>query len=43
MTPLYPYFFNVDGFPEVQVTGLSAEQQGTLHTSPQEIPTRRGI
>jgi hypothetical protein len=27
MAPLYPYFFNVDGFPEVRVVGLSPEQQ----------------
>ncbi|MEO8594975.1 MAG: hypothetical protein ABI759_16770 [Candidatus Solibacter sp.] len=27
MTPLYPYFYNVDGFPDVRVTGLTAEQQ----------------
>jgi hypothetical protein len=27
MTPLYPYFFNVDGFPEVRVVGLTPEQQ----------------
>jgi hypothetical protein len=25
--PAYPYFFNVEGFPEVQVTGLTKEQQ----------------
>lgn len=27
MAPLYPYFFNVDGFPDVKVVGLSPEQQ----------------
>ena len=27
MSPLYPYFFNVDGFPGVRVVGLIAEQQ----------------
>lgn len=27
MAPLYPYFFNVDGFPDVHVVGLSAAQQ----------------
>jgi hypothetical protein len=27
MAPLYPYFFNVDGFPDVKVIGLSAERQ----------------
>jgi hypothetical protein len=25
--PLYPYFFDVDGFPDVKVVGLTAEQQ----------------
>ena len=27
MAPLYPYFFNVDGFPEVRVVGLTPERQ----------------
>jgi hypothetical protein len=27
MAPPYPYFFNVDGFPDVKVVGLSPEQQ----------------
>jgi hypothetical protein len=27
MAPLYPYFFDVDGFPDVRVVGLTAEQQ----------------
>ena len=27
MAPLYPYFFNVDGFPDVHVVGLSPAQQ----------------
>jgi len=27
MAPLYPYFFNVDGFPDVRVVGLTQEQQ----------------
>ena len=27
MAPLYPYFFDVDGFPDVQVVGLTPEQQ----------------
>lgn len=27
MTPIYPYFFDVDGFPEVRVVGLTAAQQ----------------
>ena len=27
MAPLYPYFFNVDGFPDVRVVGLTPEQQ----------------
>jgi hypothetical protein len=27
MAPLYPYFFNVDGFPDVQVVDLTPEQQ----------------
>jgi len=27
MAPLYPYFFDVDGFPGVQVVGLTPEQQ----------------
>ncbi|MFB3778425.1 MAG: hypothetical protein ACE141_12480 [Bryobacteraceae bacterium] len=27
MTPIYPYFFDVEGFPEVRVVGLTAEQQ----------------
>lgn len=27
MAPLYPYFFNVDGFPDVKVVGLTPEQQ----------------
>ena len=25
--PAYPYFFDVEGFPEVRVTGLTKEQQ----------------
>jgi hypothetical protein len=25
--PVYPYYINVDGFPDVKVTGLSAEEQ----------------
>jgi hypothetical protein len=27
MAPLYPYFYDVDGFPEVHVVGLTPEQQ----------------
>ena len=27
MAPLYPYFFDVDGFADVKVVGLTAEQQ----------------
>ena len=27
MAPCYPYFFDVEGFPEVQMVGLSREQQ----------------
>jgi hypothetical protein len=27
MAPLYPYFFNVDGFPGVELVGLTKEQQ----------------
>ncbi|MBS1661179.1 MAG: hypothetical protein JST68_09025 [Bacteroidetes bacterium] len=27
LAPCYPYFFNVDGFPDVRMVGLSAEQQ----------------
>ena len=27
MAPLYPYFFDVDGFPDVRVVGLTREQQ----------------
>jgi hypothetical protein len=27
MCPAYPYFINVDGFPEVKVTGVTAEEQ----------------
>lgn len=27
MAPLYPYFFNVDGFPDVKVPDLTKEQQ----------------
>ncbi len=27
MAPLYPYFFDVDGFPDVKVVGLTPEQQ----------------
>ena len=27
VAPLYPYFFDVDGFPEVRVVGLTPEQQ----------------
>jgi hypothetical protein len=27
MAPLYPYFFDVNGFPDVRVVGLTAEQQ----------------
>ena len=27
MAPLYPYFFDVDGFPDVHVVGLTPEQQ----------------
>ena len=27
LAPCYPYFFNVDGFPGVKMTGLGAEQQ----------------
>jgi hypothetical protein len=27
MAPLYPYFFDVDGFPDVRVVGLTANQQ----------------
>ena len=27
MAPFYPYFFDVDGFPEVHVVGLAPEQQ----------------
>ena len=25
MAPLYPYFFDVDGFPDVRVVGLTPE------------------
>ena len=27
MAPLYPYFFNVEGFPEIQLTGITDQQQ----------------
>ena len=27
MAPLYPYFFNVEGFPQVELVGITAEQQ----------------
>lgn len=27
MAPLYPYFFDVEGFPDVKVVGLTVEQQ----------------
>ena len=27
MAPLYPYFFDVDGFPDVRVVGLTPEEQ----------------
>ena len=27
MAPLYPYFYDVEGFPEVRVVGLTTEQQ----------------
>lgn len=27
MAPIYPYFFDVDGFPEVRTVGLTARQQ----------------
>lgn len=27
MAPCYPYFFNVEGFPEVKMEGITAEQQ----------------
>src|SRR6185369_11897710 len=27
LAPCYPYFFNVEGFPEVQMVGITAEQQ----------------
>lgn len=27
LAPCYPYFFNVDGFPDVRMVGLTAEQQ----------------
>ena len=27
MAPLYPYFFNVDKFPDVELVGINAEQQ----------------
>jgi hypothetical protein len=29
MAPLYPYFFDVDGFPDVNVVGLTRDQQAT--------------
>jgi len=27
MAPLYPYFFNVDGYPQVELVGITAAQQ----------------
>ncbi len=27
LAPLYPYFFDVDGFPDVEMVGVTAEQQ----------------
>jgi hypothetical protein len=33
MAPPYPYFFDVDGFPDVKVVGLTAEQQNENLTS----------
>ncbi len=27
MAPLYPYFFDVEGFPDVRVVGITPEQQ----------------
>lgn len=27
MAPLYPYFFDVEGFPEIQLTGITDQQQ----------------
>ncbi|MEI9946320.1 MAG: hypothetical protein WDN26_19125 [Chitinophagaceae bacterium] len=27
MAPCYPYFFNVEGFPNVKMEGITAEQQ----------------
>jgi hypothetical protein len=33
MAPLYPYFFDVDGFPDVRVVGLTPEQQTRNLTS----------
>jgi len=30
MAPLYPYFFNVDGFPGVEFVGITPEQQAIV-------------
>ena len=46
MAPMYPYFFNVDGFPDVKVVGLTPEEQRAnlagLKTMLQ-LATERGI
>lgn len=46
MAPPYPYFFDVDGFPEVRVIGLTEEQQTHNRTAFQkmlQLAAERGI
>ncbi len=46
MAPPYPYFFDVDGFPDVKVVGLTPEQQKenfTAFKTMLRLATERGI
>ncbi len=46
MAPPYPYFFDVDGFPDVKVVGLTPEQQTHNRTALQtmiRLAAERGI
>jgi hypothetical protein len=46
MAPLYPYFFDVEGFPDVKVVGLTTEQQKENFNSFKtmlRLATERGI
>jgi hypothetical protein len=46
MAPLYPYFFDVEGFNDVQVVGLSPEQQARNRNALKTVlrlATERGI